>query len=137
MLKIVKVREYMSADLVCLSPETELNSAIDVLIRHRISGAPVVDGQKRLVGMLSEGDCLKGLFTDCYYEERGGTVGSVMSQVTDTIDVDADIIRAAEMFIQKGCRRLPVMEGSRLVGQISRRDVLRAVQFFNHPGAPR
>jgi CBS domain-containing protein len=137
MLKIVKVREYMSADLVCLAPDTEVAKAIDLLVRHKISGAPVIDSEKRLVGMLSEGDCLKALFADCYYEERGATVASVMSQVTDVIDVEADIIKAAEMFIAKGRRRLPVMEGGRLVGQISRRDILRAVQVYNHQGAPR
>lgn len=137
MLKIVKVRQYMSADLVCLSPETEVAKAIDLLVRHRISGAPVVDADKRLVGMLSEGDCLKALFADCYYEERGATVASVMSQVTDTIDVEADIIKAAELFIAKGRRRLPVLEGGRLVGQISRRDILRAVQVYNHQGVPK
>jgi CBS domain-containing protein len=137
MLKIVKVREYMSADLVCLTPETDLAKAIDTLVRHKISGAPVVDSDRRLVGMLSEGDCLRGLFADCYYEERGRTVASAMSQVTDVVDVEADIIKAAEIFIAKGRRRLPVMDGDRLVGQISRRDVLRAVQFFNHQGAPR
>jgi CBS domain-containing protein len=61
MLKIVKVYEYMTADLVCLTPDTDLAKAIDTLLQHRISGAPVVDERKRLVGILSEGDCLKGL----------------------------------------------------------------------------
>lgn len=110
MLKIVKVRDYMSTDLICVSPETDLAKAIQTLLFHKISGAPVVDANRRLVGMLSEGDCLKGIFTGSYFDEGSGTVGSVMSQA-DTIEADEDIVRAAEYFIRQGRRRLPVMDG--------------------------
>ncbi|HDZ57310.1 MAG TPA: CBS domain-containing protein [Pseudomonas xinjiangensis] len=138
MLKIVKVRDYMSTDLICLAPDIELASAIDTLLMHKISGAPVVDSKKKLIGMLSESDCLKGILTGSYFEESGTTlVASVMSPAADTIDADADIIKAAEYFIEKGRRRLPVLENGVLVGQISRRDVLRAVKLFNDHGSPR
>lgn len=136
MLKIVKVRDYMSTDLICLSPDMDLSKAIQTLLFHKISGAPVVDTQRRLVGMLSEGDCLKGILTGSYFEEESGTVGSVMSQA-DTINADEDIVKAAEYFIRQGRRRLPVLDDGVLVGQISRRDVLRAVQHFNDHGSPK
>ena len=136
MLKIVKVRDYMSTDLICLSPHTDLAKAINILLSNKISGAPVVDGEKRLVGMLSEADCLKGIFTGSYFEEESGTVESVMSQA-DTIDADEDIVKAAEYFIRQGRRRLPVLEDGALVGQISRRDILRAVQHFNDHDSPK
>ena len=137
MLKIVKVREYMTGDLICFSPETELAKAIETLVRHGISGGPVVDSNKRLVGMLSESDCLKGILTGSYFEEASVSVAEVMSTVVDTIEADADIIKAAEQFVSRGIRRLPVLDDGRLVGQISRRDVLRAVSTFNLQGAPR
>lgn len=136
MLKIVKVRDYMSTDLICLSPDTDLAKAIQTLLFHKISGAPVVDAQRRLVGMLSEGDCLKGILTGSYFEEESGAVESVMSQA-DTINADEDIVKAAEYFIRQGRRRLPVLDDGVLVGQISRRDVLRAVQHFNDHGSPK
>ena len=136
MLKIVKVRDYMSTDLICLSPETELAKAIQTLLFHKISGSPVVDANRQLVGMLSEGDCLKGIFTGSYFDEGSGTVESVMSQA-DTINADEDIVKAAEYFIRQGRRRLPVLDDGVLVGQISRRDVLRAVQHFNDHGTPK
>ena len=137
MLKIVKVREYMTGDLICFSPETELAKAIETLVRQRISGGPVVDANKRLVGMLSESDCLRGILTGSYFEEASVSVGEVMSKVVDTIEADADIIKAAERFVSRGIRRLPVVDDGRLVGQISRRDVLRAVSTFNLQGAPK
>lgn len=137
MLKIVKVREYMTGDLICFSPDTELAKAIDTLVRQKISGGPVVDADKRLVGMLSESDCLRGILTGSYFDEASVSVGEVMSQVVETIEADADIIKAAELFVSRRIRRLPVIDEGRLVGQISRRDVLRAVSTFNLQGAPR
>lgn len=136
MLKIVKVRQYMSADLICFSPEMDLARAIDLLLQHRISGAPVVDERKQLMGILSEGDCLKGTLTGSYFEEATVKVGDVMTRAVDTIDVEADIISVAERFVSSGRRRFPVVDEGRLVGQISRRDILRAVKHFNDHGAP-
>ncbi|QJD58768.1 CBS domain-containing protein [Pseudomonas sp. gcc21] len=134
MLKIVKVRDYMTTDLICVSPHTDLTRAVETLLLHKISGAPVVDGEGRLVGMLSEADCLKGIFTGSYFDEESGIVESVMTQA-ETINAEEDIVRAAEYFIRQGRRRLPVLDGGELVGQISRRDILRAVQHFNDNGA--
>ena len=71
MLKSVKVRDYMTTDLVTFSPEMDLFRAIDRLLAHRISGAPVLDADGHLVGLLSEGDCLKGIVyrENCIYYE--------------------------------------------------------------------
>ncbi len=134
MLKIIKVSQYMTKDLICFSPGTALANAIETLLQNKISGAPVVDAQGQLVGMLSEGDCLKGILTGSYFEEAGVRVGDVMSEALYTLDVDTDIVKAAECFVERGLRRLPVLEEGRLVGQISRRDVLRAVRAFNDTG---
>jgi CBS domain-containing protein len=137
MLKIVKVHQYMTADLVCFTPETDLAKAIDQLLQHRISGAPVINERKQLVGILSEGDCLKGALTGSYFEEAAIKVSDVMSLSVDTVEVDADIVTVAERFVQSGRRRFPVVDGGKLVGQISRRDILRAVKQFNDNGAPK
>ncbi|GGC98411.1 CBS domain-containing protein [Halopseudomonas salina] len=137
MLKIVKVHQYMTADLVCFAADTDLAKAIDQLLQHRISGAPVVDERKQLVGILSEGDCLKGVLTGAYFEEAAVRVGDVMCRTVDTVDVEADIVSVAERFVQTGRRRFPVIDGGKLVGQISRRDILRAVKHFNDHGAPK
>lgn len=136
MHRSIKVRDYMNREAITLSPETNLFKAIDVLLAHRISGAPVVDAQGNLVGVLSESDCLQGILNDAYYEESCGTVASLMSKAVETIDADADILQAAEHFVTRSRRRLPVLEQGKLVGQISRRDLLRALKTYNDHGAP-
>ena len=79
MLKSIKVRDYMTRNLVTFRPEMNLFTAINRLLEHRISGAPVVDGQGHLVGLLSEGDCLRGILSGAYYESAGGDVSAYMT----------------------------------------------------------
>jgi CBS domain-containing protein len=122
-----RVSDYMARQLTTLSPETEINNAVAVLLAKDISGAPVVDATGRLVGMLSMKDCLAAALKDSYHQEWGGTVADFMSTDLATLDADTDIVRAAETFVASRFRRFPVMRDGRLVGQISRADVLRAL----------
>lgn len=131
MLRSVKVQDYMTRSLVTFHPETDLFEAINTLLKHRISGAPVVDNDGKLVGLISEVDCLRAILTLTYHEEEvGGCVADCMTKAVETISYDANIIEVAKIFIDKGRRRLPVIQGDKLVGQISRSDILRAVEVF-------
>ncbi|PPV36514.1 CBS domain-containing protein [Ectopseudomonas oleovorans] len=130
MLKSIKVRDYMTRHLVTFRSDTDLFTAINRLLEHRISGAPVVDSQGHLIGLLSEGDCLRGILSGAYYEAIGGTVSTYMTTEVETVTPEADIIELSERFLRGRRRRLPVIEHGRLVGQISRSDVLRAVKEF-------
>ena len=138
MLKSIKVRDYMTRHLVTFRSDTDLFLAIDRLLEHRISGAPVVDSQGHLIGMISDGDCLRGILSGAYYEEVGGSVSGYMSTQVETISPEADIIEVCQRFLRDKRRRFPVVEEGVLVGQISRRDVLRAVKAFaqHDPGQP-
>ncbi|WLQ14874.1 CBS domain-containing protein [Hahella aquimaris] len=135
MLRSVKVRDYMTTNLVVFSPETELFEAIHKLLKNSISGAPVVDGRGNLVGILSEVDCLKSILSGSYYdyESLGGTVAEYMTVDVDIIGPEEDILAVSERFINDRRRRFPVVEEGKLVGQISRKDVLRAVSDFVAP----
>jgi len=126
-LKSVKVREYMAASLVVLHPEMEILRAIQLLVEHRISGAPVTDELGNLVGVLSELDCMQVALNAGYYEQLGGQVAEFMSRDVRTVQADTSIIALAQMFLDSPYRRYPVFDDNRLVGQISRRDVLRAL----------
>src|SRR5690606_39083721 len=115
---------------VTFRSDTDLFTAINRLLEHRISGAPVVDSQGHLIGVLSEGDCLRGILSGAYYEAVGGSVSSYMNTQVETISPEADIIEVSERFLRGRLGRLPVVENGRLIGQISRSDVLRAVKEF-------
>lgn len=127
MLKSIKVRAYMAANLVTLSPDMEILRAIHELVDKRISGAPVVDEHGNLVGVLSEQDCMRVALSAGYHEQYGGRVAEYMSRSVRTVEADASILEVAQRFIDIPFRRYPVVENNRLVGQISRRDVLRAL----------
>jgi CBS domain-containing protein len=118
----------MARTLVTVKPETDVLDAIHELITHRIAGLPVVDDEGNLVGMLSELDCMKVALNAGYHGNWGGPVRDFMSDGIKTVDAEMSIIDLAQLFITSRFRRFPVMLGNRLVGQISRRDVLRALE---------
>jgi CBS domain-containing protein len=124
----VTVEQYMSTALVAFSPEMDIHRAIKLLLTNRISGAPVLDDQGELVGILSKKDCLKIAFSASYYQEWGGKVAEFMSPEVQTVDAQSNIVEVAELFLNSRYRRFPVMRNGRLVGVISRHDVLRALE---------
>ena len=131
MLQSVKVTDYMTRQLITFYADTPLFQAIKVFSEHPVSGAPVVDEAGYLVGVMSEVDCLRGILNKTYHkEEVGGTVGEFMTTKVDTVDGNTDIIAVAEQFIQRDRRRIPVVEEGKLIGQVSRKDILRAVHDF-------
>lgn len=123
------VRDYMAASLVTFTPDMDIQDAINLLVTKKISGAPVVDQHGNLVGILSERDCMKIALNAAYHEEMSGKVKEYMSTDVKTVDAEMNIADLAELFYREPLRRYPVFDDEgRLVGQISRRDVLRALQ---------
>lgn len=122
-----KISDYMVSELVTLAPEMEINRAMKVLLDRAVSGAPVIDGKGELIGVLSQKDCLKAALNASYYQEWGGAVADYMSKVVETLEADLDIVAAAERFLGSNYRRFPVMLEGRMVGQISRADLLQAL----------
>lgn len=131
MIQPIAVKDYMSASLVTFPPDMDVMNAIDVLVKNRISGAPVVDERGNLIGLLSEKDCMKVAIQAGYYEELGGRVEDYMTKQVVTVEAEASVLEVAKLFMEKGPRRYPVVEDNRLVGQISRRDVLRSLLEMN------
>ena len=121
------IADYMATDLMTLPPEMEINRATAILLQKGYSGAPVVNGARKLVGVLSKKDCLRAALNASYHQEWGGSVADYMSAEVETLDADLDLVPAAERFLESNYRRFPVMREGRLVGQISRADLLRAI----------
>jgi CBS domain-containing protein len=120
-----------SRSLVTLTPEMPIAEAIRLLLKHKISGAPVVDEHGKLIGICSELDCLRVLAAGEFYADdhrEEGTVGDYMSHDFKTVGPDEDIYSLAHYFLTHSVRRLPVLENGELIGQLSRRDVLRGME---------
>jgi len=117
----------MKRNLVTFKPETNVLAAIRILLEKKISGAPVVNESGWVVGVLSEYDCLKPNLQSSYHNDVGTLVKDYMSKDVITIKSHQSLTEAAQLFIDKGLRRLPVVENKKLIGQISRRDILEAI----------
>lgn len=121
------VRTYMDSDTYSFSTTDDIHEALNHLIDEGITGSPVVDTGGQLVGMLSEYECLRLLTHGD--GTIGGTVADYMEPSFQAITPDMDVYYVAGLFLADPVhRRFPVVEGQRLVGVITRKDILRAVQ---------
>jgi len=127
MLKSVMVKDHMSTRLVTLDPDMDILSAAHALIKGVIAGAPVVDGNHRLVGILTERDCMRVAMHAEYHGTPGGPVRRYMTKNPEFVSPDESILHVAQLFIDGKFHRYPVVRNDRLVGMISRRDVMRAM----------
>ncbi|MFV2069727.1 MAG: CBS domain-containing protein [Pirellulales bacterium] len=114
----------MTDDVLTFSPETTVDDAIRTLLERRISGAPVVDADGQIRGIISEYQLLEVVFTP---NLRSSTVGKCMTADVVTVSEDAPLTDVATQFVLHRIRRLPVVRDGRLVGVVSRRDLLRKV----------
>ncbi len=129
--KSAPVFKYMATELITFTPETEIEEVVEQLLLNRISGAPVLDRNRRVVGMIDDKTCLKVLFGDAYHEQpvRQSPVKLYMDDFMKSIPYTADIHDAANIFLSSTYKRLLVInEKGKLMGQISRRDILRAIK---------
>ncbi len=127
--KAESVSDYMAKKLITFSPDMDVRQATKVLLEKRISGAPVTDKSGKLIGMLSEKDCIQLIVSGNYNQHPSGigTVEDYMSKDVKAIKSSTTIDEVAYHFVNSNFRRFPVVKEGRLVGQISRRDVLRAI----------
>lgn len=128
LIKYDLVTKYMAKDLITFRPEQDIYEAIDLILKHKISGAPVLGAGGRLVGLLSEKDCLRVMISSAYHNEPIGIrrVSDYMTVNVVTISPDKDVLDVANLFLGSNYRRFPVVEDGKLLGQVSRRDILRA-----------
>ncbi len=123
----------MVTDLFTFKLDTPINEVIDSLLENRITGAPVMNDLNEVVGLIDDKDCLNVLFGGAYHNSpvpvSDDTVAAYMSSVMKTISIHADIFEVANIFLTTPYKRLLVMnDQGKLAGQISRRDILRAIK---------
>lgn len=130
MAKLPTVREYMDTTVQTLRPDDDIFEAVSYLLKNRITGVPVVNENNEVIGILTEKDCLRLLATGDEANElpQQGLVRDFMTSQVRTIPPSMNIYFAAGMFLNDVVRRFPVVEEGKLVGVITRFDILRAIK---------
>lgn len=123
----ILVKDYMRPLAVTFSPRSRVEEVVEGLLQHRVTGAPVIDDQQKLVGFVSEQDCIKEMLNDSYYGQDHQLAEDVMRTNVLFATPDTDIMQLAEKMLQERPKLYPVCDDGKLVGLITRSDVLRCL----------
>ncbi|MFH1834374.1 MAG: CBS domain-containing protein [bacterium] len=146
----LRVREIMQVEVVSVGTDTTVRELAELLAKHKISGVPVVDGQDRVLGMVSEADVIVqdadlhfpyyiplldsviylqgfGKFEERFRKAFGSKVTQIMSDEVIAISPDASVREAATLMADRNVNRLPVVEEGKLVGIVTRGDIVQAI----------
>ncbi|MEQ8818508.1 MAG: CBS domain-containing protein [Thalassobaculum sp.] len=143
----MQAKDIMTTAVATVPPETTVQDVAKLLLERRISAVPVVDGDGKVLGIVSEGDLMRRPETGTerhpswwlslldnseeraleYVRSHGGTAGDVMTRDVRSVDENATLEEIAEKLERHHIKRVPVLRGDRLVGIVSRADLLRGL----------
>jgi len=130
------IEKYMVplSNIITFKPDQPIQDVISIIINKKIAGAPVLDDQHHLVGMISEKDCLRLIVDQAYHNMPAETrkVSDYMTAKVQTLSPKTNIVEAAIEFLNSPIRRFPIVENGMLIGQVSRRHILRAAQNISN-----
>ena len=134
MKKQSTVKEIMDKAFLTIESDTTIKDAVAILGRKKLFGACVVDGDGKILGILSEKECLK-IYTEAFKAKNPGMlektkVGSIMRPDYKAVPSRMSLFDVAQIFLENEFRRMPVVDSGELVGQITRRDIVRAIQAY-------
>ncbi|MFB9907621.1 CBS domain-containing protein [Allokutzneria oryzae] len=139
----MRARDIMTNPVICVRPGTSVREAAQVLTRHRFAALPVLDDDSRLIGIVAESDLIRNRIPadlrgniweaddDVEREAPPGTVGEVMTETVVAMTPGADVADIAEHMLEHHVRSMPIVDGSRVIGIVSRQDVLRTMVRTN------
>jgi CBS domain-containing protein len=132
--RILSARDIMSSKGIVLRPDMSLFKAMPIFIKNDLTGCPVTDPRGRLLGILSELDCMKIITSDAFHADEDHTgdilVEHFMTTDCQSVTPELGIFRIAQIFFEHTLRRLPVVENDVLIGQVTRADVLKGIQMM-------
>jgi len=128
--ELPRVSDFMDKSFETIHPDTSMHKAMKLLVKKKLTGVLVVDDDKNLVGVLSEKDCLKILLHHGFDGFPDDVAGTYMHEAPMTIESRLDIIRASQIFLDNTFRRLAVVDDGKLVGQITRRDIVKGMEKY-------
>ncbi|MAN26891.1 MULTISPECIES: CBS domain-containing protein [Mesonia] len=132
----ITVEDFMTVNMYKFYAGQSVLEVMETLLKYRISGGPVVNQQNELIGIISEGDCIKQISESRYYNQpmENMTVENYMAKEVETVSPDMHLFDVANKFLSLKKRRFPVCEQGKLIGLISQKDVLKAaleIQGYN------
>lgn len=124
-------RDWIQKSPFNLAPDDDLFDALERLAKYHVAAAPVIDSHGKLIGMLTEKDCLRVLSTVAYEGDiKEGRVADYQSPIRVVLQPSMDLFRVAETFLATNFPTLPVVDDGRLIGLISRQAMLRGILDF-------
>ena len=124
-----KASTIMTTDVICVNKQTGIYQAIESMVTHNITGLPVVTEDMSLAGIISEKDVLSLLYN---MEDKPGTVEHYMTHNSICFDADDSLVDIAECFIKNHFRRVPIVSDGKLVGIVSRKDIIKYILKLRH-----
>lgn len=115
--------DFMTRDIITVSPSTKVKNLAMILIKNQISGAPVVNKNGKILGIVSEADIIA---------KRGKDAQAIMSKKIISVRQDASLEEIAQLMMTHAIKRLPVMDGSKIIGIVSRADIVSAIARGEH-----
>lgn len=124
----INVSDYMTRSIITFQPDQSVLEVMNTLIKYKISGGPVVNEKNELLGIISEGDCIKQISESRYYNQplENIQVEQHMAKNVETIEGTMNIFDAANKFLKSKRRRFPILENGKLIGLISQKDIIKA-----------
>jgi len=120
-----QVKDIMTEEVFVVSPEATIDEAISLLLDHQVSGLPVVDGDNQLLGVITEFDIIDLVYNA---DIEASIVADYMTKVVNSLDVESSLDEAANIFCNNSIRRVPIVQEGRLVGVLSRHDLISFVR---------
>ncbi|HET9919033.1 MAG TPA: CBS domain-containing protein [Ktedonobacteraceae bacterium] len=114
----MKVREIMTTEVITAKEDQTRQQAARLLSQHRMSGLPVVDAENAVVGVVTEHDVIG---------REGGTVGDIMTRSVISVAPDTDIEEVSHILVHDHIKRVLVLEQGKLIGIVSRADLVRMI----------
>ena len=126
---MLEAKDIMTKDVICIHKDTPIFQAIDQMVMNNITGIPVVENDLSLVGILSEQDVLRLFHT--YEDEKDRTVNDFMTQPAIHFEENEYVLDICYCLRDNAIRRVPVTSNGKVVGVISRSDILKCILDFS------
>jgi predicted transcriptional regulator len=129
----ILVKDYMQGNVQAIPADASVREVVEHLLKWNVTGAPVVDSAMRVIGFVSEQDCMKEMLNSAFYAENSASVTNIMRRDVLSVTPDTSILEIAETMLGNKPKNYPVIEHGKLVGLINRRYILQALK--QHSGS--